>query len=329
MANISKTYALRVGDDNFPAQKVYESLKNGIGRFGWGYIETADLRQLKVKVASGEVLNKEEKDCAQWFLLDFEPGDHTIFINVPEYGKCTIAEITSRYKWRWNPSIGDFSHTFDVNPSNLRVFDRNDAAVPPELKTRLKLLQRKWLIYAKDAFQILLDACDSGKMGQPNTVESNLSHLSRALEPFFSDANRLIHKSHPNYDLERLLKIVFEKIPQSRQVICQGGAGDQGADLIVEFETGFPVPGLSTTEKCLVQAKSYTSEHQSKKAIEDIRRAFSAYPDAHYGLIISTADGVSKDFEEAFKELQNEFGEKKQIALLVGSEVAKFILPLL
>ncbi|MCX8101235.1 MAG: hypothetical protein N3D77_08355 [Geminicoccaceae bacterium] len=43
----------------------YESLRNGEGRFGWGHVETADMRQLKEKVDAGlrRALTDKEEEC--------------------------------------------------------------------------------------------------------------------------------------------------------------------------------------------------------------------------------------------------------------------------
>ena len=56
----------------------------------------------------------------------------------------------------------------------------------------------------------------------------------------------------PNYGLEALLEIVFNNIPGVRNVTRQGGAGDHGADLIVEYEGGIPHPAFQTQHTCVV-----------------------------------------------------------------------------
>ena len=97
-------YAIKGADYQEQIIKVYNSLKNGEGRFGWSYVETADLRVLQERIERGEweLLSEKEKDCYHGFLLGIEPGDYVVYINVPEWGKCTLAEVTGPYEWRFD-----------------------------------------------------------------------------------------------------------------------------------------------------------------------------------------------------------------------------------
>jgi hypothetical protein len=72
-----------------------------------------------------------------------------------------------------------------------------------------------------------------------------------------SEITRAIHHTHPNYDLEILMEQVLKRIPGVKEVKRQGGAGDHGADLIVVFESGLPIPGLEQQRICVVQVKSF------------------------------------------------------------------------
>ena len=61
-----------------------------------------------------------------------------------------------------------------------------------------------------------------------------------------------------------------------------------------------------------------------KRAVEDIRRAFDRYPAASMGLIVSTAHTTTPEVEEALEDSRKSSG--KQVHLLIGSDVARFIL---
>jgi hypothetical protein len=127
-------YAFRVADER--AEQVLRALQRGEGRFGWSYVKTADLRKLKKRRAQGRTLTDEEQDCAQWFLLELEDRDYAIYINVPVFGKCTMARIVGPYVWRWEDD--DFNHRFPVDPKSVVTFDRNGGLVNPRLSSRLK-----------------------------------------------------------------------------------------------------------------------------------------------------------------------------------------------
>lgn len=133
-----------------------------------------------------------------------------------------------------------------------------------------------------------------------------------------------VQRTHPNYDLEALVGSVFERVPGVRRVARQGGAGDGGADLLVEYESGMPVPALQSQHLCIVQVKSFVGEHSELRAVEDIRRAFVRYPNADMGLIVSTADASTPAFDEAIVKLREDTG--KRVELLIGADVARFLL---
>lgn len=316
-----KIYALKGSSEWFD---ILSSLKRGEGRFGWSYIESADLRALKQRIeANGwDSLSNEEQDCYQSFLLDFKPGDYVVYINVPEWGKCTVAKVTGEYQWKFEDK--DFNHRFPVDPGTVQVFDRNDASVHPALRSRLKLQGRWWRIYLEDEFSELLGVLKKGVTPTQRTPEANLRFLSNEIQPFLLNITQRIHHTHPNYDLECLFAEVFKKIPGVTNVQWQGGAGDHGADILVTFDSGLPIPGLEKQSLLIVQVKSYEGDHWDKRAVEDIRRAFEHYPDASMGLIISTANTITATVEEELDKLREE--SHKPVAILIGPDVAAFML---
>ena len=172
---------------------ILSSLKNGEGRFGWSYIQSANLRDLKRRVdeAGWDNLTDDEKNCYQVFLLDFKAGDYVTYINVPEWGKCTVAKITGEYRWEFNEE--DFNHRFPVDASSVYVFDRNDASVHPALSSRLKLQGRWWRIYLKEEFGELLEVLKKGVTPSPRTPEANLRILSNKIKPLLLEITQGIH----------------------------------------------------------------------------------------------------------------------------------------
>jgi hypothetical protein len=267
-------------------------------------------------------LSDEEKDCYQAFLLDFKPDDYVVYINVPEWGKCTVAKVTGQYQWKYEDE--DFNHRFPVDPSTVYVFDRNDASVHPALRSRLKLQGRWWRIYLNNEFAELLEILKKGVTPIQRTPEANLRFLSNEIQPFLLNITQRIHHTHPNYDLECLLAEVFKKIPGVIDVKWQGGAGDHGADILVTFDGGLPIPGLEKQSVLVVQVKSYEGDHWDTRAVEDIKRAFEHYPEACMGLIISTANSITTTVEKELDKLREESG--KPVSVLVGPDVAAFLL---
>ncbi len=285
---------------------------------------TADLRALKERIGreGWDSLSEAEKDCWQPFLLEMLPGDYVVYINVPERGQCTLARVSGPYVWRF--SDGDFNHRFAVDPATVRVFSRNDQAVHPNLRTRLALPGRKWRVSARSEFEVLVATLENGHQPTEASPEHDLQVLAREIEPFMLDVTRSIQRTHPKVSLEALVTKVFKAIPGVTHVRHQGGAGDHGADLLVQYETGLPIPGLENKGLLVVQVKSFVDDHWDTRAVEDIRRAFRHYPDATMGLVISTADRPTAAFVAALDDLREE--SAKPVALLIGPQVAAFAL---
>lgn len=147
-------------EENF--KFVCESLKQGISRFGWSYLDSADLHQLA---------DKENEDCSQeeheiWdktnFLLNIEKGDWIVHINVPEKGKVTAGKVISEYQFDQSRK-GDFRHYFKLDEDSIISFDRDDSRVGPLLSKRLKLRGRYWTIKVEDEFFETIDDLKAGK----------------------------------------------------------------------------------------------------------------------------------------------------------------------
>lgn len=225
-------------------------LRRGEGRFGWSYVDTADLHQLKARIdaAGWGSLSNEEQNCYQSFLLELRADDYVVYVNVPDWGRCSVARVTGPYVWRYEDR--DFNHRFPVDPDSIFVFDRNDAVVHPALRARLSLRGRYWRIFAKDEFEALLKAQAAGLSGNPRTPQANLTFLAKEMAPLLQRITETIHHTHPNRDLEALVAATLRNVPGVRQVKWQGGAGDHGADILVIFESGLPIPGMQQQKTC-------------------------------------------------------------------------------
>lgn len=304
---------------------VTPDLLRGKGRFGWSYEPTADLRRLRQRIddEGWDSLSEEEKDCyrGQEFLLDLQTDDYVIYINIPQPGQCTLARVTGGYFFRHDSS--DFNHRFSVDTDSVRTFDRNAPFVHPALRARLKLPRRWWTITKPDAFGHLLEVLDDPYAHRSEASRSNTAFLNEAITPYLTDIAHEIHRSHPNKDLESFIAEVFQQIPTVKGAAVQRGRADKGADLLVTFESGLPVPGLEDEQVLLIQAKSYEGHHADPEGIEALVRAFKAH-DADMALLISTASSVSPEVDQLAELRSEELG--KPIKVLAGPDFARLVL---
>ena len=314
-------YALRASGNE---QRIVDGLGKGEGRFGWSYVQTADLHELqrRIQAHGWSSLTPEEQDCNQQFLLQFKAGDHVVYINVPTYGECTTARLTGPYFWRWDDS--DFNHRFPIDVASVQTFSRTDSRVEPALESRLRLQSRQWRIKTEREFQNLLDGLAAGGPARQRTASDHASLLRVALEGILLDVTKEVHRTHPRLSLEPLMARVFKSVPG---VDATEGMGthDKGADVIVVYEQVHPLSGRPQKRKCVVQVKSYEQAHWDTQAVDDIRRAFKTHPDANEGLIVSTATEGSSALDDALAELRREFPDRP-VDLLLGKDLALYLL---
>lgn len=153
-------WAFNKPDEEDKISFVYDSIKKGKSRFGWSYLDSADLRILDVK---------EYEDCSSeelkiWdktkFLLDIEKGDWIVHINIPKWGLCSAVKVVEPYEFDTTKNnlgkeytdVGDFRHMISIDPNSLIVFDRDDTKIYPALNKRLKLQGKQWRIKCQNDF---------------------------------------------------------------------------------------------------------------------------------------------------------------------------------
>lgn len=313
-------YALKYSENPDRDAITYDSLREGVGRFGWSCVETADLRMLQDRINAGDSLTDAEWYCYHPFLLDIKENDYVVYINIPEWGKCTLARITGPYFWSYEDK--DFNHRFPVDPQSICVFDRNDAIVHPQLSRKLKLQGRWWRIYdLHEEFELLIESLKKGEDGQPRTMETSLHWFKKDIQPDLESITKKIQRAYPGSDLEKPIAEVFRNVPGVKEVKEQGGAGERGADLRVIFEWGEPILEIQRT--CVVQVKAFKGEMWETKAVDQIRKALD-YWNADIGIIVSTASSSTEALETALEQLRED--TKKSVSLLIGEDVAAFLL---
>ena len=322
-------YAFRVSDVPEDMEKVAQSLWAGAARFGWSYVESADLRQLRerIKQASWRSLSAAERDCYQEFLLDVREGDYVIYINVPEWSMCTMARVVGPYEWRWDgPGFGFQSSVAGGSGFRTDLWpeqgDRTGCAeCPPEAARPVVADLRGGRIRHVAA----------PVAGERRLRLQILGNQPAGAITWGAPATRGIRRETaayaPGKDLEILIEKLLLRVPSVTSVQRLEGSADHGADLLVDFEF-VDIPGLVQTQTLAVQVKSFTDVHSDTGAVDDIRRAFDHYERQGHpidmGLIVSTANAPTVQLMYAADKLQEESG--KPVSVLIGVELIKFFL---
>lgn len=315
-----------------------DSIKNGVSRFGWSYIDTADLKELQNK--QWQKMTEEEKNC--WakanFLLGVEKGDWVVHVNLPQWGRCIAGQVFETYSFDKDKNdFEDYRHLLKLDKNTIVEFDRNDEAVLPIISSRLKLQGRYWTIQYVDEFLQTIQNVKAESLGKKENESVGIFYLKKDLSESLKQITAKIQKTHPAGKLENLIADVFRKIPGVVNVHeygkHKGWRTDNGADLIVTYKSGLNISNLEKEEKLVVQVKSYTGHHLETNAVEQIETAIKEFQ-ANAGLIITTAEST-ENLEEAIENLSNKLSKSEEdgglnkpipIGLIAGEEVAKFVL---
>jgi len=304
---------------------VSESLKQGVSRFGWGYIDTADIRGLESK--PWKDMSKDE--LLIWskasFLSKIRKGDWIVHINVPHWGTVTTGQVIREYDFeKKDNEISDFRHFFKLDLKSIIKFDRNNPNVHPLVSRKLKLRGKHWRVYAENEFFETIENLKNGNISIQENSTIGVHYLKKELKPFYDKITKIIHNTHPEKKLEYFLADVFENIPNVTEVKVNGsGWGtDNGADIIVKYNSGLEILDLNKENTLVVQVKSYEGQHWNTDAVAQIKTAIETFK-ADAGMIITTAkstENIEKEIEIVSNELEI------PISLIAGENVAKFVL---
>lgn len=304
---------------------VAKSLKQGISRFGWGFMDNADIRKLAPKPWDKMTKKELEVWSKASFLSNIKKGDWIVHINVPYWGAVTTGQVIEEYDFETEDNeIGDFRHFFKLDIETIIEFERNDQNVHPLISRKLKLRGKHWRIYAEKEFFETIENLKNGTVSIQDNSLKGLHYLKNELKPFYDKITKIIHKTHPEKKLEYFLAKIFENIPNVTDVKVNGsGWGtDYGADIIVKYKSGLEIFDLNKEDILVVQVKSYEGKHWSTNAVAQIETAIETF-NANAGMIITTAnstENIEKEIERVSEKLE------KPISLIAGDNVAEFVL---
>ena len=312
-------------EENIPF--VYESVRTGRSRFGWSYEKTADLRKLDPRPWSD--LTPGETDCFRRanFLLRINPGDWIVHINVPSRGRCVAARAAGGYEFDVETPTGDFRHYIPVDPDTVIEFNRTSPNVLPIIEQKLKLRGNHWRIHAKEMFLESIENLKGNKVSVEEGVTKQLFYLRQQFDAPLREITSRIHKTHLRKHLEDLVAQIFKHMPlvTDAWVNRKGGETDYGADVIVEYSIGLPIPDLERDGKLVVQVKSFEDDHWETGAVEQLETAIEKYG-ATAGLLVTTGE-PTEQLIVAINKLREKVAAKGvDVGMVAGCDVARFML---
>jgi len=162
------------------------------------------------------------------------------------------------------------------------------------MNTRSRLWNIDW--YKADVKKLITAITKGKDLSKPTEESEKISgiylKLSKTLE------SELRNKYHGS-EFEAPIKILLEKIYQN--VEWKAGSREKGADFICSFNDGLGVP-----HKVAVQVKMWEGKASWIRPLEQIKEACNSYEEVSAGVVITTSESFSKDFEKKKTEFEKE-----------------------
>ena len=302
---MARYWAMRTSKDN--ANFIFKELKKERLRQGWGYRVDQNLDEIRKALSEKRPLNEDQKVCwrgnrrmhpEEWDSI--QKGDYIILPNLPDIGQWSVAKVTGGYRYQIDTNLGDFGHILEVkmlNPENHPINPYNQH-VSANLRKTMNTRSRLWNIdWYKSDVKKLITAIKEGKDLSKPTKESEkisgiYSKLTKTLE-------RELRDKYYGSEFEVPIKKLLEKIYQN--VEGKAGSREKGADFICSFNDGLGVP-----HKIAVQVKMWEGEARWLRPLEQIKEAYNNYEEISAGVIITTSESFSTDFEKKKTEFEKE-----------------------
>ena len=296
-------------------EKLTQSVRNGESRFGWSSESNDDLRDR-------DNWDKDDwhRNRLQLFLLDVKKDDWIVHINLPEWGKCIAVKVLGTYSFDDGIDFNygtDFRHNFEVDPSTIVEFWRNDPNVVPNVNLSPRYRHHK--IYNKEDFVQTLKNLSENRVELDGQQTSPEYHLKKKTSESLEVVTKLIHEMHRGKKLETFLAKVINKVPGVVDVVPNGMrfGTDHGADLIVTMKSSFG--NLQLEHKIIVQIKSYDDVHEDTSAVDEVKTGIRQYSGTA-GMIITTAES-SENLENEIQAASEEL--ECPIDLIASEDVAR------
>lgn len=303
---------------------LWSELQDGRLRQGWGYHEDQNLETIATLKAKGKQLSDPQRDTwpGNRRMLGSEPdsiaeGDLLLVPHLPHYGRWSLVRVAGPYRFAIPAKLKDYGHILPVELlSRRRPINPHEPAVSASLRRTVKTRLRLWNIddLGPNVESIRRELDKEGPPPEP--VEDRLDVLLRALEDT-GWAKLDFHFQGTEFEKPcvRLLQALYGK----GNVDHTGGKNENGADAICTYQDPLGVP-----HRVAVQIKMWTGEATWTRPLEQIEKAYESYEGITSGVILSTSESVSKEFEDARLALARKL--KIPIRVLVRRELLRLFI---
>jgi len=277
-------------------------------RQGWGYEDKLDLRKLN---ASKTPLDEEEQEAwsrCYYMLSDIKVGDLVAVKNVPDHDKFTIVKVTGLYDFKLGNEV-NYGHILPVRI--VGVYNKQSAVVPTTLVNALN--HARYPIHVTHKHKQAICALASNvtettpeERAKPELFKEKVAKWQSSLLPHLRN---LLKETLSPTETERLILEMLER--DGMDVVWNAGAGEKGADLLVDPQIGYGLP-----YKLAIQAKMHWDQDNDQTGIDQLEQAFDAHR-VQAGLLVTMADTLGPDLTKRVEESK----KKYNIQVIYGEEL--------
>jgi hypothetical protein len=316
------SYVVRTDQEADIAKQLFQALSEGEARMGWSWTDDQDLLRIIQANNEGKWAQLDGNQQDAWYCHGFldrvQKSDLIFYPNVPDYGSFCVAEITGDYRFLPADKAidGDFRSVRACRLITPTPVSKSDAIVPPLLRARLGLQQRFYQLKADSEINAFLDRLDE--------IGRAVADVAATFEKMLADtAERMsAHWAQyfPRKDLSNILAKVLEQ--GGYGVRYQEGAGEKGADLVVELENPF----IKEPIRIGVQVGSYRDQVSKFTVKEKLDQLLSGWEDnkLKYGSLVLSGK-CDHDARSVIDDHNHQHPDKR-ITLLDGRDLAMLIL---
>ena len=310
--------------DNNYQKDLFNELQQGRLRQGWGYDNSQDLRTVQLEINKGgswwERISEMQRQVLPHLRMlgegddSIKAGDTLLLPKLPENSLFSLVEVTGSYYFEIFDKSEDHGHVLPVKLLTPKGINKFNESVDARIRSTLRAQNRLWSVDSyKDYIHSLIDFIAKGR--DLTTTISGPARLNSAWEIALANAKELLHEKLSSEldarfraaEWEEPIVIALNNLYPGLDVNWTAGAGEMGADVVVQipnlFDNGLPW-------LILIQIANYSGQIGAGKLVQ-IEQAYNSYSKQGKvltGVIMTTAESASQDFDQKKIELETKLG---------------------
>jgi hypothetical protein len=307
-------WVMRVDRDAKPF--LWDELKAGRLRQGWGYEDDQDLEVIAKRKAKGAKLSDHQQDTwrGNRRMLaseddSIQQGDIVLVPHLPEEQHWSVVRVVGPYSYDIAKKHDDYGHILPVELlSGDHPVSFYAEGVAAGLRQTMGVRSRLWNIDHLGAeVAHVVEGLGKPQPPRPGVPVDKLASLLAVLEKHgWQQLQHDFHGAEFEEPCVRLLEAIFGE----GAVEHTGGKNENGADAICTY-----ADPLGVTHRIAVQIKMWEGKASWTHPLNQIRKAVESYEGITSGVVISTTEGVTDEFEQARVKLEKELGIPVRILL--------------